>query len=80
MAMDPLVGEALTAVRALEIALSSRWDRVFFETDSKLLSEDVNSEDQPLCWKTVAEVLALRREFRMQPDWSFCWIPRKLNQ
>lgn len=44
MATDSLVGEALVAVRAVELALENNWPRVIFESDSQLLC----SENHPI--------------------------------
>ncbi|KAB1213925.1 hypothetical protein CJ030_MR5G017188 [Morella rubra] len=50
-AVDPFMGETMAAVRAVELALEKRWTHVLFESDSKLLCDDLASELPP-CWKS----------------------------
>lgn len=63
MAVDPLVGEILAAIHAAELAIQRCWNRVIFETDSKLLREDAISSDQLACWKIADAVPSLRSAF-----------------
>lgn len=79
-AMDPLVGETLAAVRAVELAISHNWHRVVFESDSKLLCEDISKPELPPSWKIEPMMLALRDKFKAQAAWAIHWVPRRLNQ
>lgn len=79
-AVDPLVGEATAAIRAVEIALSEQWSRVIFESDSKLLCADVSQPIHSPCWKIEDLVLTIHYAFKSQSAWALHWVPRRLNQ
>ncbi|KAB1225939.1 hypothetical protein CJ030_MR1G005470 [Morella rubra] len=79
-AMDPLLGEAMAAARAVELAQSHQWQMVIFETDLKLLWEDISDVNGQPCWKIADIVVSLRLAFKAQSTWSIHWVPRKLNQ
>ncbi|KAB1206661.1 hypothetical protein CJ030_MR7G001525 [Morella rubra] len=42
--VDPLVGETMAVVCAVELALEKRWTHALFESDSKLLCDELASE------------------------------------
>lgn len=79
-AMDPLLGETMAIVHAIEIALLKNWPCVIFETDSKLLFQDITNLLMPPCWKIEDLVHSIRKEFKAQATWSIHWVPRRLNQ
>lgn len=59
IALDPLVGETSTAVRAVELAMERNWSLVQFESDSQILCFDVLNPSKPLCWKIEAMIYSL---------------------
>ncbi|KAB1224783.1 Linoleate 13S-lipoxygenase 2-1, chloroplastic [Morella rubra] len=62
----------MAAVRAVELALERRWTHVLFESDSKLLCDDLASELPP-CWKVEAMISSLRQSFKAQSAWALHW-------
>lgn len=78
--MDPIVGETLACVRAVEVALLKNWTNVIFETDSILLEMDLGNPHLPPRWKVEDMVLSLCQLFKAQSAWSLHWVPRRLNQ
>lgn len=63
-AMDPLVGEAVAATHAVELALQFDWPRVRFESDCKLLCDDIMHVDSSPCKKIADLIDSLRCSFK----------------
>ncbi|KAB1223243.1 hypothetical protein CJ030_MR2G002957 [Morella rubra] len=78
-ATDPLVGEAMAVVHVAEIVLQHSWSLVVFESDCRLLCEDIEQDVAPPCWKIEDLVFSLRRLFKAQSTWAIHWVPWRLN-
>lgn len=68
--MDPLVGEVVAAVRAVELALSKQLSHVIFESDSKVLCSDVSQPLLLMCWKIADLVTSICNAFKGQSAWT----------
>ncbi|KAB1218265.1 hypothetical protein CJ030_MR3G026145 [Morella rubra] len=62
-AMDPLLGEAVAAARAVELAVSEGWNSVIFESDSRLLCLDISHPFRVPCWKIEELVSSIHAAF-----------------
>lgn len=78
--VDPLIGEDMTAVRAVELALSKQWSHVIFESNSKLLCSNVSQSLLSTSWEIKERILSIRVAFKGQSAWAMHWVPRGFNQ
>lgn len=62
-AMDPSLGEAVAAARAVELAVSEGWNSVIFESDSRLLCLDISHPFRVPCWKIEELVSSIHAAF-----------------
>ncbi|XP_042974779.1 uncharacterized protein LOC122306417 [Carya illinoinensis] len=75
---DPLLGEALAALRAVQLGLEIGLHNVIFEGDSKLVVSGINScaED----WSTAGLIfLDIKKLLLSYHTWSFRHVPRQIN-
>lgn len=75
LTLDPLVGKAMAVVRAMEIVVDQHWPQVIFETDLKLLWQNITKIELAPCWKIEALVFSVRACLQDLYGWSFVWIP-----
>ncbi|KAB1208754.1 hypothetical protein CJ030_MR6G005863 [Morella rubra] len=79
-AIDPLVGEALAMVEAMELARRNNWLCVDFECDSLILCKEVLSAERTSCWAIEASVAQIRRDLVEFREWKIAWVSQKCNR
>lgn len=74
-AVDPLLGEAYAVLTAMKQASLKRWSKVYFECDSLILCNEVQSKSMCSIWhisEYVKQIQALLSQYRF---WQLKWIP-----
>ncbi|XP_042958157.1 uncharacterized protein LOC122293732 [Carya illinoinensis] len=76
--LDPLLGEALAALRAVQLGLELGLHNVIFEGDSKLVVSGINSGTED--WSTAGLIfLDIKKLLLSYHTWSFRHVPRQIN-
>ncbi|XP_042958049.1 uncharacterized protein LOC122293560 [Carya illinoinensis] len=75
---DPLLGEALAALRAIQLGLEIGLHNVIFEGDSKLLVNGITNSAND--WSTAGLIfLDIKKLLASYRTWSFRHVPRQVN-
>ncbi|XP_042969098.1 uncharacterized protein LOC122301783 [Carya illinoinensis] len=75
---DPLLGEALAALRVVQLGLEIGLHNVIFEGDSKLVVSGINNGAED--WSTAGLIfLDIKKLLFSYHTWSFRHVPRQVN-